>query len=151
MDYQTHNLPSIVMKITEAIYELPFFLIIAQQVFVHDFGHFFGVIGFLRRFAVVNTASGDANPVDNRRDSQNIPPSRSRRGNPRQLQTKFYRRVVTAAHTRQYTQRCSNYPNGSNQYTIYVLPVKHRIIFLYRYKYTQFYRHIFDHSRIKIG
>jgi len=38
---------------------------------------------FLREFAVVNTASGDANPVDNRRDSQNIPPSPSRSGNPR--------------------------------------------------------------------
>lgn len=76
-------LPSIVMKIAEAIYELPFFLFITNRVFVQNFGHFFELIGFLREFATVNTASGDANPVDNRRDSQNIPPSRSRRGNPR--------------------------------------------------------------------
>lgn len=68
------------MKIAEAIYELPFFLFITKRVFVHNFGHFFGLMGFLRKVAVVNTAPGYANPVDNRRDSQNIPPSRSRRG-----------------------------------------------------------------------
>ena len=73
------------MKTTEAIYELPFFLFITKRVFgfVHNFGHFFELMRFLREFAVVNTASGDANPVDNRRDSQNIPPSPSRSGNPR--------------------------------------------------------------------
>jgi len=114
-----NNLPSVVMKISEAIYELPFFSFIAEHVFVPIFGHFFALAAFCRKFTVVNTAPGDAQPVDNRADSQNMPPSRSRRGKSTIAPNNFYRWSRQFAAQREAVHSGAVYvPNNSNQYTI---------------------------------
>jgi len=79
-------LPSVIMKISKRFNELVFFVFIKESFFVERFRHFSQTNlqrGSYSEPTTVQQASGDAKPVDNQRNSQNIPPSWSRSGNPR--------------------------------------------------------------------